>query len=228
MADKYLKVKQVKFYECGGTSYSVGVVKHFDYNKYYVSISRNAVYIDKTGCNKLGDQTLYLTLSSIPNLIENLEPALRFAEQCDAKDKRAHIMNSLFLLCLLDIVVNLFVLCATEEEAEALAASSAEEEQVKPFEGDKKEYEQKVKEQWKSQDGPDGKFEDIVATGVRTADMFAAGARATSHIANAMLGLCRSGDDPCEPTRGISGLGLGHGGYATTSSSSIGNFSIVK
>ena len=98
MADKYQKVKQVKFDECGQTSYSVGVVKHSDYNKYYVSLSRNAVYIDKTGYSKLGDQTLYLTLSSIPNLIQNLEPALRFAEQCDAKDKRAHNMNSLVTL----------------------------------------------------------------------------------------------------------------------------------
>ena len=67
-----------------------------DYNKYYVSLSRNAIYIDKTGYIKLGDQTLYLTLSSIPNLIKNLEPALRFAEQYDAQDKRAHNMNLLF------------------------------------------------------------------------------------------------------------------------------------
>ena len=33
MADKYQKVKQVKFDESGGTSYSIGVVKHCEYNK---------------------------------------------------------------------------------------------------------------------------------------------------------------------------------------------------
>ena len=91
MADKYQKVKQVKFYDCGGTSYSIGVVKNSDYNKYYVSLTRNAAYIDKAGNNKLGDQTLYLTLLSIPELIKNLEPALHFAEKCDAQDKSAHI-----------------------------------------------------------------------------------------------------------------------------------------
>ena len=91
MADKYQKLKQIKFYDCGGTSYSIGVVKNSDYNKYYVSITRNALYIDKTGSSKLGDQTLYLTLLSVPNLIKNLEPAFRFAEKCDAQDKSAHI-----------------------------------------------------------------------------------------------------------------------------------------
>ena len=96
MADKYQKIKQVKFYECGGTSYTVGLVKHSDY-KYYVSLARNAVYTDTTGCSKLGDQTLYLTLLSVPNMIKNLEQALRFAERCDAKDKRAHNLNLLFL-----------------------------------------------------------------------------------------------------------------------------------
>ena len=56
-----------------------------------MSLTRNALYIDKIGNSKLGDQTLYLTLLSVPNLIKNLEPALRFAEQCDAQDKSAHI-----------------------------------------------------------------------------------------------------------------------------------------
>ena len=86
MAEKYQKVKQVKFYDCGGTSYSIAVVKNSDYNKYYVSLTRYAAYIDKAGNNRLGDQTLYLylTLNSIPHLIKNLEPALRFAEKCDA------------------------------------------------------------------------------------------------------------------------------------------------
>ena len=91
MAEKYQKLKQVKFYECGGISYSVGVVKNSDFNKYYVSLTSNAAYIDKAGNSKLGDQTLYLTLLSTPQLIKNLEPALRFAEKCDTEDKRAHI-----------------------------------------------------------------------------------------------------------------------------------------
>ena len=95
MAEKYQKLKQVKFYECGGTSYSIGVVKNSDFNKYYVSLTRSAAYIDKAGNSKLGDQTLFLTLISIPKLIKNLEPALRFAEKCDAEDKSAHIWNSL-------------------------------------------------------------------------------------------------------------------------------------
>ena len=52
MADTYQKVLQVKFYECGATFYSVGVMKYSDYNKYYLSLSRNTVYIDMTGCSK--------------------------------------------------------------------------------------------------------------------------------------------------------------------------------
>ena len=56
-----------------------------------MSLTRNAVYIDKTGNSKLGDQTLYLTLLSVPNLIKNLEPALRYAEKYDEQDKSAHI-----------------------------------------------------------------------------------------------------------------------------------------
>ena len=95
MADKYQKLKQVKFYDCGGTSFSIGVVKNSEYNKYYVSLSRKAAYIDKAGNNKLGDQTLFLTLLSIPELNKNLDPALRFAEKCDVQDKSAHIRNSL-------------------------------------------------------------------------------------------------------------------------------------
>ena len=94
MADKYQKLKQVKFYDCGGISYSVGVVKNSEYNKYYVSLTRNAVYVDKAGNHKLGDRTLYLTLFAIPQLIKNLEPALRFAEKCVAEDKSAHIWKS--------------------------------------------------------------------------------------------------------------------------------------
>ena len=55
MADKYQKLKQVKFYYCRGTSYSIGVVKSSDYNKYYVSLTRYTLYIDKAGNSKLGD-----------------------------------------------------------------------------------------------------------------------------------------------------------------------------
>ena len=95
MADKYQKLKQIKFYDCGGTSYSIGVVKNSDYNKYYVSLTRNAAYINKAGNSKLGDHTLFLTLFSIPKLIKKLEPALRFAKKCDVEDKSAHIMNLL-------------------------------------------------------------------------------------------------------------------------------------
>ena len=84
MADKYQKLRQVKFYDCGGTSYSIGVVKNSDFNKYYVSLTRNAAYIDKAGNNKLEDQTLFLMLFSITELSKNFEPALRFAEKCDA------------------------------------------------------------------------------------------------------------------------------------------------
>ena len=72
MADKYQKLRQVKFYDCDGTSYLIGVAKHSDFNKYSVSLSRNAAFIDKAGNNKLGDQTLFLTLLSIPELIKNL------------------------------------------------------------------------------------------------------------------------------------------------------------
>ena len=95
MANKYQKLRQVKFYDCGGTSFSIGVVKNSEYNKYYVSLSRKAAYIDKAENNKLGDQTLFLTLLSIPELNKNLDPALRFAEKCDAQDKSGHIWKSL-------------------------------------------------------------------------------------------------------------------------------------
>ena len=72
-------------------------MKNSDFNKYYVSLTRNAAYIDKAGISKLGDRTLFLMLLSIPELIKNLEPALRFAEKCDAEDKGAHIWNSLII-----------------------------------------------------------------------------------------------------------------------------------
>ena len=92
MADIYQKLKQVKFYDCGRTFYSIRAVKNSDYNKYYVSLTRNAAYIDKAGNSKLGNQTFFLTLLSIPQLIKNLEPALHFAETCDADGKSAHIL----------------------------------------------------------------------------------------------------------------------------------------
>ena len=74
-----------------------------------------------------------------------------------------------------------------------------------------------MKEQWKFEDAPDGKFEDFVAAGMRTADLVAVGARAASHVANAVFGLCRGGDDDREPARGISGVGPGFGVSATAS-----------
>ena len=77
-----------------------------------------------------------------------------------------------------------------------------------------------MKEQWKFEDAPDGKFEDFVAAGVRTAELAAAGARAASHVANAVLGLCRGGVDDREPARGISGVGPGFGVSETASISS--------
>ena len=91
MADKYQKLKQIEFYDCGGTSVSIGVVKISDYNKYCVSLTRNALCIDKALNSKSGDQTLYLTLLSVPNLIKNLEPSLHFAEKSEAQDKSAQI-----------------------------------------------------------------------------------------------------------------------------------------
>ena len=100
------------------------------------------------------------------------------------------------------------------KEAETLAAFAAEKEAAKPpAEGG--EQQQKVKEQWKFEDAPNGKFEDFVATGVRTAELVTAGARAASHVANAVLGICRGGGDNREPARGISGAGHGIGVNAT-------------
>ena len=91
MTEKYQKLNQVMFYDCGGVSYSIGVVKNSECNKYYVPLTRNTVYLDKAGNNQSGENAVYLPLLSIPELIKKLEPALRFAEKCDAKDKSAHI-----------------------------------------------------------------------------------------------------------------------------------------
>ena len=77
-----------------------------------------------------------------------------------------------------------------------------------------------MKEQWKFDDVPDGKFEDFVAAGARTAEMVAVGARAASNVANAVLGLCRGGNDDRESARGFSGAGQGIGVNATASISS--------
>ena len=57
--------------------------------------------------------------------------------------------------------------CTAEEEAAKLPAEGGEQQQ-------------KETEQWKFEDAPDGKFEDFVAVGVRTAELVAAGARAAS------------------------------------------------
>ena len=63
----------------------------------------------------------------------------------------------------------------------------------------------------------DEKFEDFVAAGVRTAELVAAGARAASHVADVVLGLCRGGGDDREPARGISETKPGIGSNATAS-----------
>ena len=111
------------------------------------------------------------------------------------------------------------LLCAIEIEAEALAAFTAEEEAAKlPAEGG--EHQHKEKEQWKFEDAPAGKFEDCFAAGVRTAELVAAGARADSHIADAVLGLCRGEGDDREPARRFCGAGQGIGVNATASISS--------
>ena len=94
-------------------------------------------------------------------------------------------------------------ICATEEKAEALAAFEVDEnETVKP------------PAQQKVEDATDGKFEDFVAAGVRTAELVAAGARAASHVAEAVLNLRRGGDDYREPARGV-GLGIGSNASTT-------------
>ena len=148
MADKYQKLKHVKFYDCGGTSYSIGVVKNSDYNKYYVSLTRNATYIDKAGNSKLGDQSLYLTLLSIPQLFKNLKPELRFAEKYDAEDKSAHIWISLITL-FKNAMYNEGLLCSIEnKKAEALAAFKEEEKAARLPAEEGEQQQQKETEQW--------------------------------------------------------------------------------
>ena len=93
-------------------------------------------------------------------------------------------------------------------------AFAAEEEAAKPIaEG----VEQK---QWKVEDAPDGKFEDFVAAGVRTAELIAAGARAASHVAEAVLEVRRNGGDDRDSARGISEAGTRIGVNANASISS--------
>ena len=77
-----------------------------------------------------------------------------------------------------------------------------------------------MKEQWKFDDAPDGKFEDFVAAGARTAELVAFGARAASHVANAVLRLCLGGGDDLESARGFFGALQGIGVNATASISS--------
>ena len=93
-------------------------------------------------------------------------------------------------------------------------ALAAEEEAVKPS-AEGVEQQQKMNEQWKVEDAPDGKFEDFVAAGVRTAELVAAGARATSHVAEAVLGVRRNGGDDRDSARKISKAGPGIGVNAT-------------
>ena len=77
-----------------------------------------------------------------------------------------------------------------------------------------------MKEQWKFDDAPDGKFEDFVAAGARNAELAAIGARTASHVANALLELCRGGGDDRESARGFSRAGQGIGVNATATISS--------
>ena len=94
-------------------------------------------------------------------------------------------------------------------------AFAEEEEAAKP--SAEQQQQQKMNEQWKVEDAPDGKFEDFVAAGEHTAELVAAGARAPSHAADAVLNLRRGGADDREPARGISEAGMGNGVNATTS-----------
>ena len=69
----------------------------------------------------------------------------------------------------------------------------------------------------KKLDSTDGKFEDILTAGVRTAQLVAAGARVASDVAGAVLTLCRSGSDDRDDQRGVSNAGsaAGRPGAAT-------------
>ena len=60
-------------------------------------------------------------------------------------------------------------------------------------------------------DSTDGKFEDILTAGVRTAQLVAAGARVASDVAGAVLTLCRSGSDDRDDQRGVSNAGSAAG-----------------
>ena len=89
MADKFQIVHRLQFYEFNTTAFNISVVKNLSWNKYYVAIQRNAVYVDKKGEKKLSDNSVYLTLASVPELLKHLEPALRFAQALEARDKGA-------------------------------------------------------------------------------------------------------------------------------------------
>ena len=56
-----------------------------------------------------------------------------------------------------------------------------------------------------------------MSAGVRTAELVAAGSRAASHVAEAVLNLRRGGGDDRESERKISVAGLGNGVTATAS-----------
>jgi hypothetical protein len=89
MADKFQIVHRLQFYEFNTTAFNISVVKNLSWNKYYVAIQRNAVYVDKKGEKKVSDNSVYLTLASVPELLKHLEPALRFAQALEARDKGA-------------------------------------------------------------------------------------------------------------------------------------------
>lgn len=59
----------------------------------------------------------------------------------------------------------------------------------------------------KKVDTTDGKFEDFLTAGVRTAQLVAAGARVASDVAGAVLTLCRSASDDRDDKCGISNAG---------------------
>jgi hypothetical protein len=77
----------------------------------------------------------------------------------------------------------------------------------------------------KKEDSADGKYEDFLTAGVRTAQLVAAGARVASDVAGAVLTLCRSGIDDRDDQCGVSNAGraccqlLGQPGAATASRS---------
>lgn len=173
MADKFVTIHSLKFYEYNTTSFTISVVKNTSWNSYYVSIQRNAPYKDKNGETKESCHSIFLTLNSVHELLKHLEPALRFAEGLSAQDKGTLIFYE-FLYTMYNVIVY---------ESIAQAAAS------------------------KKVDSTDGRFEDFLTAGVRTAQLVAAGARVASDVAGAVLTLCRSGSDDRHDLCGVPSAG---------------------